>query len=545
MNASSNTYNTCQFLYNRVRGMHNKPLVTIRQALSIALLVIFMIGFATTASAQSTDADDYAKIYELILDEQWEEANDEIGLFIKKEEYQQSPWRDDVWYWHCFSSEKRGGKMLEHSYDCYSGFPGVYPRSPWVDDAKSGLIRVARLLAKDGNPEYEAVVESMKESDDEEVALSALYALQNIGDEKALKTIVGLYERSDSERLRGKIVYILGNFDTPEVITMLSDIATSNESTRIRKNAVNALGNRDEPEAREALKEVITSDSKVNGIVEVQKSALYALGNTESSDVLAFLREVALTSDREELGKAATYSISNTDNREAAEALKDILQNGPSTAVRKAALHSLGNLDDASSLSILLEVAKDNSNRELQKAAVHSISNLDDSYDELVDIFKSVSSEEVRRTALYALGNLDDGRVNAFLLDIALNYEDQDLAKNAVYALSNLDNSDGTLQELLRTSKRIEVKKAVLYQLSENVDVLISVLENETSAELRKTAVYALGNADDEENEVVPILLDFAKNDADLSVRKAAINALGNMGTDYAQEALIEILEQN
>ena len=539
MKASQYTYSKPTVLYNLNRIMQNKRSMLTRHIFPAVLVVLCMTAVVVPANAQETDEDAYSEIYELILDEQWAEASEAIEDFIETEEFNRSPWSDDVRYWQCFANEKRGGDYLKEAYDCYSGFPKMFSRSAWVDDTKSGMIRVAQILAKDGNPEYAVAVESMQKSDDEEVALSALYALQNIGDEKALRTIMGLYERSESERLRGKIVYILGNFDSPEVVTMLADIATSDAPTRIRKNAVNALGNRDEQEARDILKKVVTS----NGDVDVQKAALYSLGNSETADILAFLREVALTSEKEELGKAATYAIGNTDSRSAIEALQAILRNGRHTDVRKAALHSLGNIDDATSKAILLEIAMNDVNRELQKAAVYSISNQDDSFDELTAIFKSASAEEVRRASLYALGNLDDPKVSPFLLDIVLNEEDIGLAKNAVYALSNHDDGEEFIVTILEESNRVEVKKAALYQLSDNLAALMNVLKNESSAELRKTAVYAMGNSD--EDEIVPFLLDVAKNDSDLSVRKAAISALGNIGSDEAQAALIQILEQN
>ena len=103
-------------------------------------------------------------------------------------------------------------------------------RSSWADDAKASAIRVGRQLVREGNPEYAPMLEAMQKSDDEEVALSALYALQNIGDERAFSTIMDLYERSNSEELRGRIVYILGNFDAPSVVERLSQIAMNDAS---------------------------------------------------------------------------------------------------------------------------------------------------------------------------------------------------------------------------------------------------------------------------------------------------------------------------
>ena len=521
----------------------------IRQIVKTSILTLFMAWLALPVFGQQNQRikeqqeaaeKAYARAYELVLDEQWGAAQESLKSFLVNHQNMGGvQWRDDAEYWLCYVAEKSSDN-LEVVFECYTVFQKKYHKSRWADDAKASSIRIAQMLVREGKPEYAAVVESMKKSDDEEVALSALYALQNIGDENAFKTIVGLYERSDSERLREKIVYIIGNFDSPEVVTLLSEIASSTASSRIRRNAVNALGNRDEVEAQDALKRVIEN----NGDTDVQKSALYALGNTESAEILAFLRSVALNAEKQEVGKAATHAISNSGVPGASAALQNILQNAKHAGVRKAALYALGNLDDSSSLPALVKVAKDNSNRELQKTAVYAISNKGNSFAELRDIFESVNSQEVKRATLHALANLDDHRVNSFLLEVALNDENIEIAKGAVYALSNPRRDwQESLKVVLKNSNRVEVKKAALYQLADDIDTLKSVLDNETDRELRKAAVHAMGNSN--EKSIVPLLLDIAQNDVDVSIRKTAINALGNIGGAEAQKALIEILEQD
>ena len=48
------------------------------------------------------------------------------------------------------------------------------------------MVRIGQQLAKNGQPGYQARLDQLKQNADQEVALAALYALRNIGDDEAL-----------------------------------------------------------------------------------------------------------------------------------------------------------------------------------------------------------------------------------------------------------------------------------------------------------------------------------------------------------------------
>jgi HEAT repeat protein len=75
------------------------------------------------------------------------------------------------------------------------------------------MVRIGRELSKAGKPEYETVVKSMETDGDEDVKLAALYALQNMGDAEALKTLIGLYDKTESAKLMCQIVFMLQDFE--------------------------------------------------------------------------------------------------------------------------------------------------------------------------------------------------------------------------------------------------------------------------------------------------------------------------------------------
>ena len=155
---------------------------------------------------QEEDAIAYQAAYNLVLDEKWGVALQEFDRMLKQ--YPRSAWVDDARFWQCYSREKIK-ESPEKVFDCYYDFIDKYPSSKWVDQANANLIRIGHQLVKSGKKEYEAIIESIKESENEEIALAALYALQDIGDERALKAITDLYDRNDNPNIRGNLGCII------------------------------------------------------------------------------------------------------------------------------------------------------------------------------------------------------------------------------------------------------------------------------------------------------------------------------------------------
>ena len=109
------------------------------------LIIIFLFCFSACSpaiyaeTAQDEDTKAYKQAYNLITEEEWDEAHKALTQFLSK--YPNSPWADDARFWQCYSQEKLDYDY-EEVYNCYKRFISEYPDSKWVDDAKSNMVEI-------------------------------------------------------------------------------------------------------------------------------------------------------------------------------------------------------------------------------------------------------------------------------------------------------------------------------------------------------------------------------------------------------------------
>ena len=256
----------------------------------------------SSGEVQDESAKAYQAAYNLVLDENWGEAITALNGFIKS--YPRSSYQDDAAFWLCYAQEKNG-MAGEAVFKCYQNFLEKHKGSKWADDAKANLIRLGHQLSKEGKTGYETYIRSLEESNDEELSLAALYALENIGDAQALESTFTIFDKTSSEKIRSKIIYIMAEFDDPRVVKKLADIAAKDPSVSVRKRAVYALGEMQEAEAQGALEHLI----RTPGEQDVRKAAIHALSGRDYAGRVALLGDLGLNETDASLAKTATYAL--------------------------------------------------------------------------------------------------------------------------------------------------------------------------------------------------------------------------------------------
>jgi HEAT repeat protein len=512
----------------------------------IKAVVLCLLLCSAEALAQGDAERVYQQGYAAVLDENWKAAKDAFELVVRA--YSDSNAAEGARYWLCYVREKLG-ESPESIFQCNQDFVHSYPNSSWANDARSNMIRIGKQLARSGKPEYGEIVKGLQASQDEEVQLAALFALQDNHSDEAYQATVRLYGRSSSEMVRRKAVYILSTFHTPQVVSKLNEIAHRDPSEKARTDATYALAQIGGNQASAALLEL----SKQHGDPEVQRAASNSLARTDLS--ASALIQAARDESQPERAKDALIGLARVGGKEADETLANAARHARDPGIRQAAIEALTHRRDTVWVPVFRDVASSDNDPQVRKLALMALGQSrgsKEAWDALKDVLERRMDPSMRETALQAMIHLAQGgsfarSTREILLGIALDENEKRLTRTAVQGLTMvLSRKDAgpILAQVVLESKSHDAQKWAL-QMGANVEggltvqQLGEILKSESDPEMRTAAVVGLGNSNSD--EAIPALFDAAKNDSDQCVRVHAVAALQRIGTPKAKEAMVQI----
>jgi HEAT repeat protein len=223
--------------------------------------------------------------------------------------------------------------------------------------------------------------------------------------------------------------------------------------------------------------------------------------------------------------------------------------------MREGALSVLSEIDDGAGVPALMQLTErdDSENPWLREKAVFWLGNAGDAKGRArIRLLAERDSvpERIRDQAIFALGHLDrDGDNGAFLRSLYGRLTSERLQKKVIQSLSQTDDPDGE-RFLLRIAQdddqRMELRKDALFWAGQNnhaaTSELISVYPKLTNRELKRHYTFVLSQR--REEEAVDKLIDIAKNDGDHEVRRQALFWLGQSNDPKATRFLREMIER-
>ncbi len=227
--------------------------------------------------------------------------------------------------------------------------------------------------------------------------------------------------------------------------------------------------------------------------------------------------------------------------------LAEILQSREEEDVRKQAAFFLGQNADRATIALLQATAERDRSEEVRKQAVFALTQTKspEALAALAALVKAANSHEVRRDALFWLGQTHSEQAVSALKEI-FQHEDFELQKHAVFVVTQLAEAQSLpfLIELAEQHKRAEIRKEALFWLVQThnkkaVPVLQQAV-NKDEYQVQKHAVFALSQLP--RTEGTPLLIDIARTHANPQIRKEAMFWLGQSDDPRAAEALINIV---
>jgi len=155
---------------------------------------------------------------------------------------------------------------------------------------------------------------------------------------------------------------------------------------------------------------------------------------------------------------------------------------------------------------------------------------------------------KVRESAVFWLGNYGDSKSLTYLKEIFAKVQDTGIKKQVVFALQ-LSQQKEAIEELIRIAKNEpnrDIRKSAVFWLGqkasvESIKALKDIVdEPKEESGLKDQAVFAISQLPKEKS--VPMLIDIAKTNKSPSVRKKAIFWLGQTGDESALKFFEEIL---
>ncbi len=493
----------------------------VKKRLAVHLLMLAYLlstwGQYVQADPNATETQAYQDAYNYILEENWKKGLTAFKNFT--EQYKKSPYFDDALFWHCFALEKTGAEC-EDVFKCYQDFIKAHPKSKWADDAKRNLIAVGKKLSEMGKKEYGAIIRTMQDSVNKEIALIAISALRNIGNERALEALVSLYDKTQHRAVREEIIFAVSQFKSPKVLQGLKKIVKEDPDRHMREKALFWLSQKTQSkEVIQLMEHVALNDPNQ----EVREKAVFALSQIRKGKGIGALKRIAGTTKNAAVRKEAVFWLGQqARSADVIQFLEAIVKNDSDPQVRERALHALAHqAPENLGIPALINLVKTHSDKTVRKKAVFWIGQKAKS-EQAIRCLETVALKdtvgEIRKTALLALSQAPDGRGVEALKKIGGTANDAATRKDAVFWIGQQAKSDDVIQ------------------------FLENVVREDSDPEVRKHALTALVHAP--QNLGVPALISLAKSHPDNAIRREAIFWLGESKDSRAMEALVEIVNE-
>lgn len=402
------------------------------------------------ASKDDPAGELFGRAREALNRSNFRQAGDLFGQI--SERYPQSVYAGDAYYWRAFALYKRGGdseyrQALAALETQKERFPDAATRA----DADALATRIRGLLARSGDSDaaQDIAEEARKIGDatdpgtgtdtDLDTRLAALNALMQMNESQAVPILKRILAKRDakSEPLRERAVFILSQHPSDETVDVLVDVSRNDPSGDVREKAV--------------------------------------------------------------------WWLSQVPGERSFAALMDVLKNSKDTGLREKAVFALSQHSSPKAASVLHDLALDpKQDPELRAKAIFWIGQDAGSFEFLRDLYDKVGDQELKEKTIFAISQSGGTQNREWLMQRASKAgEPIELRKKALFWVGQDHHlSVDDLRQMYARFPEQEMKEQVIFVMSQRggsdaADLLIDVVKKEKNQELRKKAVFWLGQTDD------------------------------------------------
>lgn len=285
-------------------------------------------------------------------------------------------------------------------------------------------------------------------------------------------------------------------------------------------------------------------------MVETRNLGVFLLYDSNGSTVSRV--EVYNLDRQREYSRYPVYWLNRAGNQESLSLLKNLAMSSEARRVAKSATMAIGLHDDPQVGALLKEIVRSSSDDEARKSAVFWLGMVPGEQAYLTDLVRNEQeSTEMRKQAAFAIGVSKDASALSALQSLYPAVSSREVKKQIIFASSINKNSDQAVDFLVKVASEDpdrELKKQALFWLGQkagkrSLEVLGKTVEStDAETEVQKHAVFAISQRS--RDEAVPLLIKIARTHPKAEVRKQAIFWLGQTGDERALAFFKEILSK-
>jgi tetratricopeptide (TPR) repeat protein len=281
-------------------------------------------------------------------------------------------------------------------------------------------------------------------------------------------------------------------------------------------------------------------------------AALNALLQMDAERAMPILKKVLARRDpcSVALRRKAVFLVSQKRTAETASILMSVARSDPDQEVREQAVFWLSQVPGSTGL--LEEILKGNSDENIKEKALFSLSQQSEPRAQQIlrdFAMRDAESEDLRDKAIFWLGQRRSTENTEFLRALYSRLTNQDLREKVLFSLSQqrgVGNEQWLMNIALNPKEDIELRKKALFWAGQSgvaIPELSKVYDRMGDSEMKEQVIFVLSQRQSDRT-AMDKLFDIAKNEKDAELRKKAIFWLGQSRDPRVQQFLLDLINR-
>jgi HEAT repeat protein len=282
-------------------------------------------------------------------------------------------------------------------------------------------------------------------------------------------------------------------------------------------------------------------------------AAMNALLQMDAANAVPIIKQVLAKRDACSAGlrRKAVFVLSQKRTEETEDILLSVARNDPDSEVRQQAVFWLSQVGTEKALTALDSILRTSTDPELLDKAVFAVSQIKS--DRAAQILRDYAGrdnapEDVREKAVFWLGQQHSPSSAEFLRALYARVTVEDLKEKILFSLSQMHSDENTrwLMDLaLNDKESIDLRKKALFWAGQSgaaIADLVQLYDRTSDHDMKEQLIFVYSQR--HETQALDKMIDVARHETDRELRKKAIFWLGQSRDPRAAQALLEIINQ-